>query len=61
MAVVLNVGCMAIQISLARPALAQVCQDTQVGSHMVRGISGGQRKRVTTGAHPSCPSKESLG
>ena len=27
----------------------QVCADTIVGSQMVRGISGGQRKRVTTG------------
>jgi hypothetical protein len=26
-----------------------VCADTIVGSEMVRGISGGQRKRVTTG------------
>ena len=27
----------------------QVCADTLVGNQMVRGISGGQRKRVTTG------------
>jgi ABC-type multidrug transport system ATPase subunit len=27
----------------------QVCADTIVGNQMIRGISGGQRKRVTTG------------
>lgn len=26
-----------------------VCSDTIVGSDMTRGVSGGQRKRVTTG------------
>ena len=27
----------------------EVCADTVVGNEMLRGISGGQRKRVTTG------------
>ena len=28
----------------------EACADTPIGSQLVRGISGGQRKRVTTGA-----------
>ena len=27
----------------------QVCADTLIGNDMIRGVSGGQRKRVTTG------------
>lgn len=27
-----------------------VCADTLVGNDMLRGVSGGQRKRVTSGA-----------
>ena len=35
----------------------EVCADTKIGSALTRGISGGQRKRVTTGQQQSlmCP------
>ena len=30
----------------------QVCADTLIGDDQIRGVSGGQRKRVTTGDWP---------
>jgi len=30
------------------------CADTSIGNNMIRGISGGQRKRVTTGSRSYC-------
>ncbi len=46
--------CMSKEVSVPIPdeLAAQVCADTKVGNHMIRGISGGQKKRVTTGAPP---------
>lgn len=35
----------------------QVCADTIVGNQMLRGVSGGQRKRVTTGELMVGPAK----
>ncbi|KAJ3670859.1 hypothetical protein LUZ60_008285 [Juncus effusus] len=35
----------------------EVCADTMVGNEMIRGISGGQRKRVTTGEMLVGPSR----
>jgi hypothetical protein len=28
-----------------------ICADVIIGDEMIRGISGGQKKRVTTGMH----------
>ena len=33
----------------------QVCADTLIGDDQIRGVSGGQRKRVTTGEPPLLP------
>ena len=27
----------------------EICSETQIGNDMIRGVSGGQKKRVTTG------------
>ena len=27
----------------------EICSETQIGNEMIRGVSGGQKKRVTTG------------
>ncbi|GKE75371.1 pleiotropic drug resistance protein 1-like protein, partial [Tanacetum coccineum] len=37
-----------------------ICADTLVGDQMIRGISGGEKKRVTTGEMIVGPSKELL-
>jgi len=40
-----------------RTAWLQVCADTVVGDAMLRGISGGQKKRLTTSEHIVGPKK----
>jgi hypothetical protein len=32
-----------------------ICADIIIGDEMIRGISGGQKKRVTTGVHEKLP------
>ena len=32
----------------------QICADTLIGDDQIRGVSGGQRKRVTTGKPLQC-------
>lgn len=32
----------------------EVCSETQIGNEMIRGVSGGQKKRVTTGEAHGC-------
>jgi ABC-type multidrug transport system ATPase subunit len=41
-------------------AASQVCADTVVGGGLLRGVSGGQRKRVTTGELMVGPAKTLL-
>lgn len=42
------VGCPLPWLTLARPSPGS-CSTTVVGNQMLRGISGGQKKRVTSG------------
>lgn len=39
------------RVQLKAHVLTQVCENTLVGNDMIRGVSGGQKKRVTTGKH----------
>lgn len=39
------------------PAVFQVCSETLIGNDQIRGVSGGQRKRVTTGELLVSPKK----
>ena len=38
-------------------SVRQVCSETRIGSEMIRGVSGGQKKRVTTGEMIVGPAK----
>ena len=38
-------------------AVSQVCSETLIGNDQIRGVSGGQRKRVTTGELLVSPKK----
>jgi len=44
-----------IKASLDQVLGLDICADIIIGDEMIRGISGGQKKRVTTGMHSKPP------
>ena len=48
-------SCSCLVLVDTQPAYVwQVCSETLIGNEMIRGVSGGQRKRVTTGQANIC-------
>ena len=60
MILILLICCKNVLIEFIKASLDQVlgldiCADIIIGDEMIRGISGGQKKRVTTGMHSKPP------